>query len=46
MLFPARAQDLTLRDAGTISPVLGRHAIRIAVKDSADNERTVAALAS
>jgi histidinol-phosphate/aromatic aminotransferase/cobyric acid decarboxylase-like protein/GNAT superfamily N-acetyltransferase len=41
-----RGHDVFLRDAGTISLSLGRHTVRIAVKDAADNARIVAALAA
>ncbi|MCA1595741.1 MAG: histidinol-phosphate aminotransferase family protein, partial [Chloroflexi bacterium] len=40
------AQGVFLRDASTISPRLGTHAIRIAVKDSNGNDRILAALQS
>ncbi len=40
-----RASDVFLRDAGATSAVLGRHALRIAVKDEAANRRVVAAVA-
>jgi histidinol-phosphate/aromatic aminotransferase/cobyric acid decarboxylase-like protein len=40
-----QAEGLFLRDAGTISPLLGTHALRIAVKDAATNRRSVTILA-
>ena len=39
-----RAHDIYLREFGAVSPVLGRHALRIAVKDASTNLRVVEAL--
>ena len=41
-----RARNVFLRDAASISPRLGAHTLRAAVKDSEGNRRIVAALAS
>ena len=41
-----RAHDVFLRDASFISPRLGAHTLRVAVKDAAGNARLLAALAS
>lgn len=40
-----REHQLYLRDAGSISPRLGAHAVRVAVKDAETNERIVQILA-
>ncbi|MBI4327233.1 MAG: histidinol-phosphate aminotransferase family protein, partial [Chloroflexi bacterium] len=40
-----RTHDVFLRDVGTMSSLLGRHALRIAVKDASTNQRVVEALA-
>jgi len=40
-----RTHDVFLRDIGTMSSLLGRHAVRIATKDANTNRRVVEALA-
>lgn len=40
-----RTHDAYLRDVGTMSDLLGRHALRIAVKDASTNQQIVEALA-
>ena len=41
-----RAEGVFIRDLSMLSPRLGRHALRVAVRDTAANERVVAALES
>ena len=41
-----RDRDLFLRDAGVMGSQLGRHAVRLAVKDASTNERMVRIIAS
>jgi histidinol-phosphate/aromatic aminotransferase/cobyric acid decarboxylase-like protein len=40
-----RTHDVFLRDIGTMSSFLGRHAVRVAVKDTITNQRIVGSLA-
>jgi histidinol-phosphate/aromatic aminotransferase/cobyric acid decarboxylase-like protein len=40
-----RTHDVFLRDIGTMSSLLGRHALRIAIKDASTNRKIVKALA-
>jgi histidinol-phosphate/aromatic aminotransferase/cobyric acid decarboxylase-like protein/GNAT superfamily N-acetyltransferase len=42
----ARRQDVFVRDVGTMGTALGAHAVRIAVKDAASNEKIVQVMAS
>ena len=46
MVMACRAQGLYLRDAARMGSALGRHAIRIAVKDALTNQRMLSILAS
>lgn len=42
----ARRQNVFVRDVGTMGTTLGAHAVRIAVKDAASNEKIIRVLAS
>jgi histidinol-phosphate/aromatic aminotransferase/cobyric acid decarboxylase-like protein len=42
----ARGHGVFVRDVGTMGTTLGAHAVRIAVKDAASNEKIIGAIAS